>query len=135
MAQIRFLMNRGFLHSRAVDAVLLLMISIVVTLLWFNNGNLALGGDVASIPFDPARTAPRYLSSWNFWNEAGNPIPSVIGNQVPPLDFLFYYSLHLANLPLSPAEGLYIVLFSYFLPAISTYSLVLVLFESRIPFS
>src|SRR5438445_296164 len=125
-------MNRVSLHPRAIDGVLLLVVSIIVTLLWFNNGNLALGGDVASIPFDPARTASRYLSSWNFWIDAGNPIPSTITNQVPTLDLLFYYSLHLANVPLNVAEGLYIVFFSYFLPAISTYSLVLALFESRI---
>jgi len=115
-----------------VDALLLLALSIVVTLLWFNNGSLALGGDFASIPFDPAQTASRYLSSWNFWIDAGNPIPSSISNQVPPLDFLFYYALHLANLPVSTAEGAYIALFSYFLPAISMYSLVIVLFEERL---
>jgi len=120
------------MHLRAFDAVLLLLVSIVVTLLWFNNGNLVLGGDVASIPFNPGQTASRYLSSWNFWNNAGNPIPSIISNEIPPLDFLFYYSLHLANIPTSIAEGIYIVLFSYFLPSVSTYSLVLVLFESRI---
>src|SRR5437879_6263446 len=125
-------MNRVSLHPRAIDGVLLLVVSIIVTLLWFNNGNLALGGDFASIPFDPARTASRYLSSWNFWIDGGNPIPSAISNQVPPLDFLFYYSLHLANIPVQTAEGGYIVFFSYFLPAISTYSLVLVLFQSRI---
>ena len=135
MGQIGSFMNRASLHSRAVDALLLLIASIAVTLLWFNNGNLVLGGDVASIPFDPARTATRYLSSWNFWNNAGNPIPAIISNEIPPLDFLFYYSLHLASVPISVAEGVYIVLFSYFLPAISTYSLVSVLFESRIRFS
>jgi hypothetical protein len=125
-------MNRVLRHPRTIDGILLLAVSIVVTLLWFNNGNLVLGGDVASIPFDPARTASRFLSSWNFWVDAGNPIPSTITNQVPTLDFLFYYSLHVANVPLSVTEGLYIVLFSYFLPAISTYLLALALFESRI---
>ncbi len=108
------------------------MVSIVVTILWFNNGNLALGGDVAAIPFDPTRMAPRYLSAWNFWIDSGNPIPSAISNQVPTLDFLFYYSLHLMNLSLSSAQSIYIVLFSYFLPAISTYSLVVVLFDSKL---
>src|SRR5260370_38775541 len=97
----RSLMNRVLRHSRTVDGILLLGVSIVVTLLRFNNGNLDLGGDVASIPFDPARTASRYLSSWNFWVDAGNPISSTISNQVPTLDFLFYYSLHIANVPLS----------------------------------
>ncbi len=125
-------MDRVYLRSRVTDAVLLLVLSIVVTLLWFNNGNLALGGDYASIPFDPARTASRYLSAWNFWIDGGNSIPSTISNQVPAIDFLFYYSLHLLNMPVNAAEGAYIILFSYFLPAICTYSLVIVLFESKI---
>src|SRR5438309_3653849 len=118
MTPIRTLMDRASLHSRAVDAVLFLVLSIVVTLLWFNNGNLALGGDFASIPFDPAQTASRYASSWNFWTDAGNPIPSIISSQVPPLDFLFYYSLHMANILVNIVEDAYIVLFSYFLSAI-----------------
>jgi hypothetical protein len=115
-----------------VDAVLLFAVSIVVTLLWFNNGSLALGGDYASIPFDPVRTASRYLSSWNFWIDGGNAIPSAISNQVTGFDFLFYYTLHMANIPVNAAQGAYIVLFVYFLPAICTYLLVIVLFESKI---
>lgn len=111
------------------------MISIVVTLLWFNNGSLALGGDFASIPFDPARTASRYLSSWNFWIDGGNPIPTALTNQVPPLDFLFYFLSYLANLPLAFAQGVYIILFSYFVAAASTYSLVRTLFDSKLAFS
>ena len=123
---------RRFLDSKAFDCLLLLVVSIVVTSLWFRGNSLAIGGDFAVIPFYTSQTASRYLSAWNFWIDAGNPIPSIISNQVPILDFLFYYTLGTANIPIFLNERIYATLFSYFLGGVSTYFLVRILFETKV---
>ena len=117
---------------RLRDAALLLFVSILVTSLWFSGGSLALGGDYSAIPLDPQNVSQRYLIAWNYWNDAGNPISSVITNLVPPVDFLFFHLNRILDIPLPLAQELYVILFSYFLGSLSTYFLIRTLFDHKI---
>jgi hypothetical protein len=124
--------SRYATSSRALDYLVLLIFSVVVTRLWLVGNATPVGGDFAAIPFHPSQTMSRYSSAWNFWIDGGNPIPSIISNQVSPVDLLFYEGLDIIGLPIAWIQTIYVILFSYYLGSVSSYLLARVLFETRV---
>ncbi len=124
--------TRWLTRPASVDAALLLLLSAVVTTLWFRAQSFMIGGDFGAVPFHPSQMANQYLSAWDFWSDTGSALPLVINNQVPPIDFIFYLSGSALGLSPVSVEWLYTVLLSYGLGGCATYLLARTLFEGRV---